>query len=146
MFNRRKKNLLFILLLVAIVIGVGTAFTAANTIDAHAGNKLGYGTQNVTGAHVTSMDYALSADGTTVATVTFKAAGDLTQGVPAEAGYVGFTYDPGSGPVVGPNAPCTAVAPAFDGTSTTFTCDVSGLASAEVTVANISDTNIAVAN
>jgi hypothetical protein len=33
MFNRRKKNLLWILALVAVVIGVGTAFTAANTFD-----------------------------------------------------------------------------------------------------------------
>ena len=64
MFNKRKKNLFVVLLLVAIAIGVGSAFTAANSLDATAGNKLGYGTQTVTGAHVTSMDYTVSADGT----------------------------------------------------------------------------------
>ena len=52
--------------LVAVVIGVGTAFTAANTFDANAGEALGYGTQTVSGANVTSMHYTLSADGTTV--------------------------------------------------------------------------------
>ena len=145
MFSRRKKNLLFILLLVAIVIGVGTAFTAANTFDANAGATLGYGTQNVSGAHVTSMDYTLSTDGTTVDTVTFVADGDLTSGSPQEVATVGFTYDPGTGSTVGDNATCAPGV--YDNVSaTTFTCDVSGLTAAEITVANISATNIAVAN
>jgi hypothetical protein len=145
MFYRHKKNIFLLSLLVLISVGVGAAFTAANTFDAHAGNELGYGTQNVTGAHVTSMDYALAADGTTVTTVTFKVAGDLTHGSPQEVGYVGFTYDPGSGSTVGPNATCDPGT--YDGTtSTTFVCDVTGLASAELTVADISATNIAVAN
>ena len=142
MFNKRKKNLLFVLLLVAIAIGVGTAFTAANTIDAHAGNALGYGTQTVSGAHVTSMDYTLSADGTTVATVTFIAAGDLTQGVPQEVGYVGFTYGAGT---VGANATCAPGTYDSTNTDTTFVCDVTGLTTAEITVHDITSTNIAVA-
>lgn len=145
MFTRRKKNLLWILLMVAIVIGVGTAFTAANTFDANAGNQLGYGTQNVSGAHVTSMGYTLSSDGTQVTDVTFVADGDLTSGSPQEVAYVGFTYNPGTGSTVGPNAVCDPGT--YNGTtSTTFHCDVTGLASAEVTVADISATNIAVAN
>jgi hypothetical protein len=140
MFNKRKKNLFVLLLLVAIAIGVGSAFTAANTFDAHAGNALGYGTQTVTGATVTSMDYTLSADGTTVDTVTFKATGDLTQGVPQEVGYVGFTYGAGT---VGANATCDPGT--FAAGDTTFVCDVSGLLTAEITVHDISSTNIAVA-
>jgi len=145
MFTRRKKNLLWILLLSLLVIGVGSAFTAANTLDAHAGNALGYGTQTVSGAHVTSMSYTLTTDGTKVTTVTFKAAGDLTQGVPQEVAYLGFTYNPGSGSIVGVNATC--LPGVYDGTtSTTFTCDVTGLAVAERTVTNITSTNIAVAN
>jgi hypothetical protein len=143
MFNRRKKNLLWILALVAVVIGVGTAFTAANTFDAKAGQELGYGTQTVSGANVTSMHYTLAADGRTVTTVTFIADGDLTQGSPVEVGYVGFTYGPGT---VGPNATCGAGS--YDGVAdaTTFVCDVTGLIAAERTVASISSTNIAVAN
>ena len=144
MFNKRKKNLFVVLLLVAIAIGVGSAFTAANTLDATAGNKLGYGTQTVTGAHVTSMDYTVSANGVTVDTVTFIAAGDVTQGVPQEHGYVGFTYDPGSGSVVGAAADC-GVGIYNGSTHTTFTCDVTGLSTPELTIHDISSTNITVA-
>jgi hypothetical protein len=143
MFNRRKKHLLWVLALVAVMIAVGTAFTAANTFDAHAGNALGYGTQTVSGANVTSMHYTLSADGTLVTTVTFGADGDLTQGQPVEVGYVGFTYGSGT---VGDTATCAAGT--YDGPSdtTTFVCDVSSLLTAERTVHDISSTNIAVAN
>jgi hypothetical protein len=143
MFNRRKKNFLWILVLVAVVIGVGTAFTAANTFDATAGEALGYGTQTVSGANVTSMHYTLAADGTTVSTVTFIADGDLTHGSPVEVGYVGFTYGAGT---VGPNATCAAGSYDAIADATTFVCDVTGLVSAERTVAGISSTNMAVAN
>ena len=90
------------------------------------------------------MDYTLSADGVTVHTVTFIAAGNLTLGVPQEHGYVGFTYDPGTGSVVGAAADCGAGV--YNGsTQTTFTCDVTGLATAELTIHDISSTNITVA-
>ena len=144
MYNKRRKNLFVLPVLVAIAMGVGSAYTAANTLDATAGNALGYGTQTVTGAHVTSMHYTLSTDGVTVDTVTFVAAGDVTLGVPKEHGYVGFTYDPGSGSVVGAAADCGIGV--YDGTTaTTFTCDVTGLTTAELTVHDISSTNITVA-
>ena len=145
MFKTRKKNFIVLLVLVAIAIGVGSAFTAANTIDANAGNTLGYGTQTVTGANVTSMDYTLSADGTKVTDVTFIADGDLTAGVPQEVGYVGFTYNPGGGAVVGPTATCAAGS--YDGIAdaTTFACYVSALAANERTISFISSTNITVA-
>ena len=146
MFNRRKKKLLLVLALVAVVIGVGTAFTAANTFTAKAGQELGYGTQTVSGAHVTSMNYTLTADSTKVVTVTFKADGDLTGGSPQEVGYVGFTYDAGGGSTIGATATCGTSS--YDGVAdaTTFTCDVSGLTANERTVAFISSTDIAVAN
>ncbi len=141
MFKTRKKNLFVLLLIVAIAIGVGSAFTAANTLDATAGNKLGYGTQTVTGAHVTSMHYTPSADGVTVDTVTFIAAGDLTLGVPQEHGYVGFTYGAGT---IGPVADCSTGT--YDGTTqTTFVCDVTGLTGASIIINDISSTNITVA-
>src|SRR3974377_2022048 len=92
MMMRREKTKAFLCAVLGIAaLGVGAAFTAANTFDAHAGNQLGYGTQVVSGAHVTSMHYVLSTDGTKVGSVTFVAAGDLTAGVPAEHGFVGFT-------------------------------------------------------
>ena len=104
----------------------------------HAGNQLGYGTQIVSGAHVTSMHYMLSADGTTVNTVTFVAAGDLTAGVPPEHGFVGFTV----GGTPGTTVDCGTGVLRQLGT-TTFTCDVTTLAQA---VATIQSTDIAVTN
>ncbi len=139
MFYRRKKNLLWLLLLVAIAVGVGTAFTEANTFAAHAGNQLGYGVQTVSGANVTSMHYTLSADATSVATVTFIAAGDLTQGVPQEHGYVSFTTSGG----VGNKIDCGTGTYDTNTTSTTFTCNVSSL---NQTVAAVTGTDIAIAN
>jgi hypothetical protein len=139
MFRRHKKNLLWLLLLVAITVAVGTAFTAANTFDATAGNKLGYGTQNVSGVVVTSMHYTLHADGVTVDTVTFIGDGDLTLGVPQEHGFVGFTV----GGTPGPTVDCGTGIYNAGNDETTFTCDVTGLAQA---IATIQATDIAVSN
>ena len=138
MLRRRKTNLFWLTLLVLVGIAVGSAYTAANTFDAHAGNQLGYGTQNVSGAHVTAMHYALHADGVSVDTVTFTATCNLTQGVPQEHGFVGFTV----GGVAGPTVDCGIGS--YDGsTSTTFICDVTSLAQS---VATIQATDIAVSN
>ena len=133
-----KKHLFWLLVLVIIGVAVGSAYTAANTIDATAGNKLGYGAQNVTGAHVTSMHYTLAGDGVSVDTVTFDAAGDLTLGVPQEHAFVGFTV----GGTPGPTVDCGTGT--YNGTTaTTFVCDVTSLAQA---VATIQATDIAVSN
>jgi hypothetical protein len=138
MFRRRTTHLVSMVILAILAIAAGSAFTAANAFDAHAGNQLGYGTQNVSGAHVTSMHYTLHANGVTVDTVTFVALGDLTHGVPVEHGFVGFTV----AGVPGPTVDCgTGV---YDGTTaTTFTCDVTGLA---LPVATIQATDIDVSN
>ena len=72
-------------------------------------------------------------------TVTFVADGDLTQGSPAEHGFVGFTV----GGTPGPTVDCGTGT--YDGgtTSTTFVCDVTGMAQ---DVATIQATDIAVSN
>jgi hypothetical protein len=138
MSHRPKTTLLLVAVLAIAAVAVGAAFTAANTVDAHAGNQLGYGTQNVSGAHVTSMHYTLHPNGVSVDTVTFVAAGNLTQGVPQEHGFVGFT----SGGTAGPTVDCGVGV--YDGsTATTFTCDVTTLAQP---VATITATDIAVSN
>ena len=138
MLRTRRTNLLWLLALVAIAVAVGSAFTAANTFGTHAGNQLGYGAQNVSGAHVTSMHYTLNGAGTVVNTVTVVAAGDLTLGAPKEHAFAGFTVG---------GTPGTAVdcgVGVYDGsTSTTFTCDVTSLAQA---VATIQATDISVTN
>jgi hypothetical protein len=139
MVSRRKRNLLWLLLLVAIVVAVGAAFTASNTFGATAGYKLGYGAQTVTGANVTSMHYTLNGSGVLVDTVTFIADGDLTLGVPQEHGYVGFTV----AGVPGAKVDCGVGVYAAGPNQTTFICDVTPLAQ---TVALIEATDIAVAD
>ena len=138
MLRTRRTNLFWLLILVVIAVAVGSAFTAANVFDAHAGNQLGYGAQNVSGAHVTSMHYTLNASGTKVDTVTVIALGDLTQGVPQEHGFAGFTV----GGTAGTAVDCgTGV---YDGsTATTFTCNVTSLSQ---DVATIQATDISVSN
>jgi hypothetical protein len=139
MYRTRKRTLLWLALLVAVLIAVGTGFAASNTFDPHAGDRLGYGAQTVTGAVVTSMHYTPSGDGTLVDTVTFIADGDVTLGVPQEHGYVGFTVAGTPGPVV------DCGVGTYDGIAdeTTFVCDVTSLAQA---IAAIEATDIAVAN
>lgn len=139
MVSVRKKNLLWLFLLVVIAVAVGTAFTAANSFDAHAGNQLGYGTQTVSGVAVTSMHYTLHDDGVTVDTVTFIGDGNLTQGVPPEHGFVGFTV----GGTPGDTVDCGTGTYDAVGDATTFVCDVTTLAQA---VATIQATDIAVSN
>jgi hypothetical protein len=138
MLRTRRTNFFSLAILVIIAVAVGSAFTAANIFDTHAGNQLGYGTQNVSGAHVTSMHYTLNTNGTKVNTVTFIAAGDLTGGVPQEHGFAGFTV----GGTAGTTVDCgTGV---YDGTTeTTFTCDVTSLSQ---NVATIQATDISVSN
>jgi len=142
MFRRHKKNLLWLLLLVAIVVAVGTAFTAANTFDAHAGNQLGYGSQAVSPVNVSYMDYTLDTTATLVDTVTFRTDGDLTLGAPQEHGYVNF--DIGGGP--GTAVDCGTGTYNVGGNYTQFVCDVTSLADAARTVHDITHTNVAVAN
>lgn len=136
---KHRTNLFWLLILVIIAVAVGSAFTAANTFDTHAGNQLGYGAQVVSGANVTSMHYTLHSNGVTVDTVTFIADGDLTQGVPQEHGFVGFTVAGTPGPTVN----CGTGTYNSGTTSTTFVCDVTSLAQS---VATIQATDIAVSN
>jgi hypothetical protein len=138
MLRRHRSNLFMLAILAIIAVAVGSAFTAANTFAPTAGTALGYGTQTVTGAHVTSMHYTLHANGVTVDTVTFVATGDLTLGVPQEHGFVGFTVGGTPGPIV------DCGVGTYDGsTATTFVCDVTGLAQS---VATIQATDIDVSN
>ena len=135
----RKKHLLWLAALATVAVAVGTAFTAANSFSATAGNKLGYGAQNVTGAVVTSMHYDLSANGVNVTTVTFIADGDLTLGVPQEHAFVGFTV----GGTPGTAVDCGTGTYDIPSDGTTFVCDVTPLSQA---VATIQATHITVTN
>ncbi|MGO9874881.1 MAG: hypothetical protein ACLPVY_13895 [Acidimicrobiia bacterium] len=136
MLRRRATDLVLTLMVTMIAVPVGAALTAANTVGPGAGHQLGYDTQPVSGAHVTSIDYTLRSDGVTVDTVTFVAAGDLTRGAPQEHGFVGFTV----AGTPGPTLDCGTGT--YDGTTaTTFVCLVLSL---DQPVATIQATDISV--
>jgi uncharacterized membrane protein len=67
----------------ALAVAVGTASTASNTIP---DSKAGYGTSNISGATATSLNYTLSADGTTITGASLVFTGDLT-GKTVKAGF-----------------------------------------------------------
>lgn len=132
MLHRGKTSLVLVLLATVVAVRVGPALTAASASDASAGNRLGYAAQGVSGAHVTSIEYRLRADGVTVDMVTFVAVGDLTQ----EHGFVGFTV----AGTPGPTLECSRET--YDGrTATTFACNTSSL---EQDVETIQATDITV--
>ena len=139
MFFRHRTNLFKLAILAIIAVAVGSAFTAANTFDTHAGNQLGYGAQTVSGANVTSMHYTLSTNGVNVTTVTFIADGDLTLGVPQEHAFVGFTV----GGTPGTAVDCGTGTYDIPSDGTTFVCDVTPLSQP---VATIQATHITVTN
>lgn len=146
MITRRKKNLLWLTLLIVIVVAVGAAFTESNTITAHAGETLGQGSATVTGATVNSIDYTPDdTDGTLLKTVTFVADGDLSPtgpSIPAVHGWASFSY--GGGPAESAAVDCgTGVRAGGGPYTTTFTCNVLSLS---LTIASIKSTHIIVAS
>ncbi len=146
MITRRKKNLLWLTLLIVIVVAVGAAFTESNTITAHAGETLGLGSATVSGATINSINYTPdNTDGTLLKTVTFVADGDISPtgpSIPAVHGWVSFSY--GAGPSETGSVDCgTGVVSGGGSPVTTFTCDVSSLSQA---IATIKSTHIVVAS
>jgi hypothetical protein len=110
---RRNKRVLGAAIGVgALVFAGAAAFT--NTISfTNTNTTLGYGSENVSGATVTTITYGLSTDGTTIDSVTFVASGN-TSGSTAD---VGFTT--GSG-----NQATTPCDPGtFASGNTTYLCD-----------------------
>jgi len=109
-----------------VVIGAvaagGAAFTASNTIPS---SVAGYGTAAVTGGTITSLTYALSADGTDIETATLVFTGDLS----ADKVKVGFD---GYASGVLQDVCGTGI---YASTSTTFTCDFSSLGTPVTTAA-----------
>ena len=116
---RRNRKVLIGAAAVGVLALVGTAASTNSIIFSNSNTIVAYGSENITGATVTSISYTLSTDGTTVNSVTFVAQGD-THGSSAS---VGFTT---AGPVNTAMYPCGAGT--YDGTTaTTYICDVSAL-------------------
>jgi hypothetical protein len=79
----RKRTIAGLIAAGAIAVAIGSASTASNTIP---DTLAGYGTSNITGATATSLNYTLSADGTTITAAALSFTGDLT-GKNVEAGF-----------------------------------------------------------
>lgn len=148
MITRRKKNLLWLTLLIVIVVAVGAAFTDSNTVTAHAGETLGLGDATTTGATINSIAYTPdNTDGTLIKTVTFIADGDLSPSgpsIPSVHGWTSFNYDPGTGAVESGSIDCgTGVRAGAGPYTTTFTCNVLSLS---IHIHDIKTTHIVVAS
>jgi len=80
---RIVRRVLPVLAVTALVLIVGRAALASNSVGASTG---GYGTGTVSGATVQNVSYTFSADGTTITAATLTLTGDLT-GKVVSAGF-----------------------------------------------------------
>jgi hypothetical protein len=112
-----------------------TAFTNTTTFT-NPNTTVGYGSESVSGAVVSSIQYGLSADGSTIDSVTFVADGDTS----GSAASIGFTTISSQG-TAQPTTPCDTGT--FSSGSTTYVCNDNG-AGLDQPVADIEATNIAV--
>ena len=121
--TRKSKNIIATIVGVGALAAGGTAFTASNNMTA-GDQTLGYGSATITGATATSVDYNLSADGSTIETVDLVLAGpaDLS-GKTVKAGF------DAAGLV-------TCAAGVFT-TSTAVSCDITDAAVATATSFNV---------
>jgi hypothetical protein len=138
--TRRMKHRVLAATIVAGAIGLtaagATAFTNSTTFS-NSNTTVGYGSETVSGAVVTSISYGLSADGSTINSVTFIAQGN-TSGSSAK---VGFSTISTSG-TAQPTTDCgTGV---YNGsTETTYICN-NDSAGIDQAVADVEATNIVV--
>jgi hypothetical protein len=89
-FTRKVRSRAIIAAVSAGALGLtaagASAFTNSNTFS-NSNTTVGYGTENVSGADVISLAYGLSADGSTINSVTIETSGDTS----GSAAVVGFT-------------------------------------------------------
>ena len=123
-FNKTGRLVAAIAVTGAVAAG-GAAFTAGNTMPN--GTVAGYGTVSVTGGTVTSLQYALSADGTDISTATLVFSGDVHNDTAA----IGF-----DGANSGATTQCAAGS-YTSGTGTTFLCTLSGVQTSAETQAAV---------
>jgi hypothetical protein len=122
--RRKMRNRLLVATVTAGALGLtalgATAFTNSTTFS-NSNTHVGYGSETVSGAVVTSIQYGLSADGQTINSVTFVATGD-THG---SAGAVGFSTI-SSTDTPQPTTPCNAGTYSAGTGNTTYVCDDDG--------------------
>lgn len=138
--TRRMKHRVLAATIVAGAIGLtaagATAFTNSTTFT-NTNTTVGYGSETVSGAVVTSISYGLSADGSTINSVTFVAQGDTS----GSAAKVGFSTISTSGTAQA-TTDCAA-GTYVSGTGTTYVCNNGGSGIGQA-VADVEATNIVV--
>ena len=129
-----KKGLAAVIALTGLAIAGGAAFTGSNTTTAlTSGYQVaGYGSVDVSGATLVSLNYTLNGtDPTSVTAVTFVTAGDTSKAL----GYVGFN---GTGNV---GSSCTGT---FSSPNTTYSnCPLPGGTGEPVSAINSTDLTVA---
>ncbi|HUY22378.1 MAG TPA: hypothetical protein VMV22_08550 [Acidimicrobiales bacterium] len=128
--RRNRKTLIAAVGVGALVLAGAAAFTNSLAFS-NSNTTVAYGSENVTGATVTSISYGLSTDGTTVNSVTFVATGDTS----GSEGDVGFTTGSGNQPT----SVCGAGTYDSGANTTTYICSgltqaVSGITATDIVV------------
>ena len=114
--QRKTRRMIAAVAVIALLAAGGAAFTAA--IGGLDGNTTtaGFGSETVTGATATAVDYTLDSNGQYVDTVTVTLNADYHTGYSFKASLMSNT----TGTVEQTSAPCT---PVYSSPSTTLTCD-----------------------
>ena len=130
-WTKNKKGLLAASGVAALALTGAGAFTNSIT-STNTNTTVGYLSENVSGANVTSIHYTLSSDGSTINDVTFVTDTDTTGSQAA----VGFTIDSVAGPTS--NSTCASTADDPSSPDTTWACTLAaGVSVAAVTAVNI---------
>jgi len=117
--QRKTRRIIAAVAVIALLAAGGAAFTASIT-GLNGGNaNIGFGSETVTGAAATGVNYSLSADGQYVDNVAVTLTGDFT---------TGYTFNgrlTGAAGALEQIGTCTPATP-YSAPSTTLNCDFTG--------------------
>jgi hypothetical protein len=138
--QRKTRRIIAAVAVIALLAAGGAAFTAS--IQGLDGNttSAGFGSETVTGATATGVNYTLDSNGQYIDTVTVTLTGDFHTGYSFKASLMSDT----AGTVEQTSAPC---APVYSSPNTTLTCDFttwSGSAGGTATGSGAANTGVPV--
>jgi hypothetical protein len=138
--QRKTRRMIAAVAVIALLAAGGAAFTASiGGLDGSTTN-IGFGSETVTGATATGVNYTLDSNGQYVDTVTVTLSGDFHTGYSFKASLMSDT----TGDVEQTSAPC---APVYSSPNTTLTCDFtawSGSAGGTATGGGLANTGVPV--
>lgn len=129
--QRNTRRIIAAVAVIALLAAGGAAFTASITgLDGNNAN-IGFGSETVTGAAATGVNYALSTDGQFVDEVTVTLTGDYHTGYTFTGSVTDGAGHNGAGGAVVQSGTCTAGA--YSAPSTTVTCEFESTPGTETT-------------